>query len=151
MKKSLFTAVLALAFAATSFLVAEVPGDAPGPANHRQHRIEFLTKLLTLTPEQQQQAATIFTNAATTMQTLHGNMRTSHQGLEQAIKNNDATAIDQNANAIGTATAQMIAARAKAHAAFFQILTPDQQAKLSQFESEHHQHRGHQSFRERHS
>jgi Spy/CpxP family protein refolding chaperone len=57
--------------------------------------------------------------------------------LSSAIKTNDTAAIDQAAATIGNLTAQMISNHAKAQAAFFQILTPDQQAKMTQFESRH--------------
>lgn len=148
MKKSALISMLALAFAAASIVMAEAPADTHNPADRVQHRVNFMTKLLALTPAQQQQATTIFTNAATSLQGLHGGMRTSHQNLKQAIQSNDTAAIDQNAAAIGNAMAQGIAVRAKAQAAFYQILTPDQQSKLSQFASEHPGHRGHRFFKE---
>jgi Spy/CpxP family protein refolding chaperone len=94
--------------------------------------------VLSLTPAQQQQATTIFTNAMSGGQSFHADMKTAHQNLEAAIKNNDPNGITQAANTIGNLTAQMIAAHAKAQAAFYQILTPDQQSKLSQLESEGH-------------
>ncbi|HKE30711.1 MAG TPA: Spy/CpxP family protein refolding chaperone, partial [Candidatus Angelobacter sp.] len=69
-------------------------------------------------------------------------MKTAHQNLETAIKNNDQSGITQASNAIGNLIAQMTAAHAKAQAAFYQILTPDQQTKMNQLESEHHGHFG---------
>jgi len=102
-----------------------------------------------LTADQQQQATTIFTNAATSLQALRGNAKTAHQNLKQAIQNNDTAAIDQNATAIGNAAAQRIAIQAKARAAFYQILTPDQRAKLPELGRGHRWHHGHGFGRER--
>ena len=136
--KSVLIGALLLAFAASSFVLAQTSVERHNPANRVQHRVHFLTNLLSLTPEQQQQATTIFTNAATTGQSQHDSLKTAHQALRDAVKSNNTAAIDQNATVIGNSMAQMISNRAKAQAAFYQILTPDQQAKFGEFESEHH-------------
>jgi len=135
--KSLIFVLLALGFAA-SIVLAQGPGPnvPPDPATRVQHHVQHLTKALSLTPEQQQQATTIFTNAANGESNIHDSMKTAHDSLQTAIKNNDQNGITQAATSIGNLTAQIVAAQAKAHAAFYQILTPDQQSKLNQFESE---------------
>ena len=107
------------------------PGP-PSPTEMAQHRLQFLTNSLGLNSTQQQQAQTIFTNAAQASETVHENMRTAHETLQSAVKANDATAIDAAANTIGTLTAQLTSIEAKAQAAFNQILTADQQAKLAE-------------------
>jgi Spy/CpxP family protein refolding chaperone len=101
-----------------------------------QHRIEMLTTLLSLIADQQQQATTIFTNAATSESTLRDSLKTAHQSLNDAVKKNDVPGIDQVSNTVGNLTAQLTSIEAKAHAAFYLILTPDQQAKLSQLQSQ---------------
>lgn len=103
--------------------VAFSPGDMV------QHRVKFLTTILSLNAAQQQQATTIFTNAANAQKSVHENMRDARKALDTAVKNNDSGAIDQAASQIGTLTGQLLAIRSKADAAFTQILTPDQQAK----------------------
>jgi len=108
------------------------------PAAHIQHHVDHLTKVLVLTPAQQQQATAIFTDAMASGKSLHDQMRAAHDNLEAAVQKNDAAAIDQASSAIGSLTGQMTAAHAKAHAAFYQILTPDQRSKLSQFEEREH-------------
>ena len=140
-KKSLILVLLTLGLAA-SLVMAQGPGPGgpPDPATRIQRHVQHLTKALSLTPEQQQQATTIFTNAANGGSGIHDSMKTAHQNLETAIKNNDQNGITQAATTIGNLTAQIVAAQAKAHAAFYQILTPDQQSKLSQFEGEGHGH-----------
>jgi Spy/CpxP family protein refolding chaperone len=136
MKNAFRSSVIILAFAA-SYAFAQM-GPPPGdPARHAQHHLAFLTKQLELTPAQQQQATAIFTNAAAAQTAIHNNLKTAHDGLNSAIKTNDAAAIDQAAATIGNLTAQMLSTHAKTQAAFFQILTPDQQAKMTQFESRH--------------
>jgi len=139
MKKTLFRLVFVTTLAA-SFAFAQSSGSTtaptPGHGNGIQHRISFLTTLLTLTTAQQQQATTIFTNAATAASPVHSSMKTAHESLKTAVTGNDAATIDQTATTIGTLTAQLTSIEAKAQAAFYQILTPDQQTKLTQFESQ---------------
>ena len=133
-KKLLTITAVALAFAAP-LLFSQGPGHPPDPATRVQHHIQFMTKALNLTPAQQQQATTIFTNEANGESTLHDSLKAAHESLHTAIKNNDAAGIDQASATIGNLTAQMTSAHAKAMAAFYQILTPDQQSKLNDFES----------------
>jgi Spy/CpxP family protein refolding chaperone len=126
--------ILALTTSAAFAQMGPPPGDS---AEHMQHHLTMLTKHLELTPAQQQQATALLTNAAGAQTTLHNNMKAAHESLQAAIKANDTAAIDQAATNIGNLTAQSISAHAKAHAAFLQILTPEQQAKMAQFESQH--------------
>ena len=128
------TAFLAL----TGIVVMAQPGNPPDPAKMAQHRINFLTKQLSLTPQQQQQATSIFGEIANNAKATHDQMRTAHDSLKAAIQKNDSAGIEQAANTIGSLNTQMILAHAKAQAAFYQILTPDQQTKMNELESQHH-------------
>ncbi len=119
-----------LAFAGLSAYAQ--PDPPPDPAQMVQHRVAFLTQKLGLSTEQQQQATTIFTNAATNAKPSHDQMRAAHESLQSAVAKNDGAAIDQAANSIANLMAQSISTRAKAEAAFYQTLTPDQQAKYAQ-------------------
>jgi Spy/CpxP family protein refolding chaperone len=130
--KNKLTAFLVTSAVATSLLLAQRPGNPRNPEMMVQHRVESLTTQLGLTSAQQQQATTIFTNAATAGASVHGNLKLAHQNLEAAVKNNDTAGIDAAATAIGNFTAQQISNESKAQAAFYQILTPDQQAKFAQ-------------------
>jgi Spy/CpxP family protein refolding chaperone len=107
----------------------------PDPAQMVQHRVNFLTEELGLSPAQQQQATTIFTNALGSQQSSRDQMKAAHDGLQSAISRNDTAAIDQAASSIANLMAQSIAAHAKAEAAFYQTLTPDQQGKYSKMET----------------
>jgi Spy/CpxP family protein refolding chaperone len=118
-------------------LHAQGPHQPLDPAQMVQHRVDFLTNKLDLSPAQQQQATTIFTNEISLAKSQHDQMRTAHQGLQTAIKNNDPAGIEQSAQTIGSLTSQSISAHAKAEAAFYQTLNPDQQSKFNEM----HQHR----------
>ncbi|MGA2741660.1 MAG: Spy/CpxP family protein refolding chaperone [Bryobacteraceae bacterium] len=137
MKKTLALFVFASALG-VSALVAQSPAAGPNPANFVQHRVNYLTTLLNLTSAQQQQATAIFTSAATAETSVHSSMKTARQSLNTAVQANDAAGIEQAATTIGNLTAQTTANQAKAEAAFYQILTAAQQAKLTQFESQNH-------------
>ena len=145
MKKTLTFTLLTIALA-TSLIYAQEPGNGHphDPAAMAQRHIQFLTNQLGLDQQQQQQATTIFTNAASSEASMHANMKTAHESLQTAIKNNDQNAISQAATNIGNLTSQSIANHAKAEAAFYQILRPDQQEKWTQLRSKWggHGHRG---------
>jgi Spy/CpxP family protein refolding chaperone len=104
----------------------------PDPAKMVQHRVDFLTEELGLSPVQQQQATTIFTEATANQKSLHDQIKSAHESLQAAVTKNDSAAIDQAAGSIGNLMAQSISAHAKSEAAFYQTLTPDQQSKYAQ-------------------
>ena len=131
MKKTFTTLFLSSTFA-TALLFAQRPGNPPDPATMVQRRVDFLTNQLALTDSQKQQATTIFTNAATAEASVHTNLKTAHDSLTAAISKNDIASIDQVSTTIGNLTAQQTSIDAKANAAFYQILTPEQQAKFAQ-------------------
>ncbi len=133
MKKVLFSFLFASLFATTLTFAQRT---APTPADIAERRVNFLTRQLTLTTAQQQQATTIFTNSATADATVRANLKTAHQSLSDAVKANNSAGIDQAAATIGNLTAQVSANDAKADAAFYQILTPDQQAKYTEAQSQ---------------
>ena len=125
---AMFTAAL---FAQRPFgtLTSATP---PDPATIVANQVARLTSLLSLTTAQQTQATTIFTNAVNAVSPLQTTINTDHTSLQTAVKNNDTASIDQLASAIGTAQGQILSIQNKADAAFYAILTTDQQTKLSQ-------------------
>ena len=139
-----------LVLSATTWMLAQNLSGPPDPATRIQHRVEFLTRELNLTPAQQQSATTIFTNAENSSKTVHDSMKAAHQTLSTAVKNNDSNGITQAAATIGNLTAQMVETEAKARAALYQTLTPDQQAKFNDFASHHMGPGGHGMFPARH-
>jgi len=140
-RKQTLLALFVLAIG-TASLVGQNPPSPPDPATMAQHRVQFLTTLLSLNSQQQQQALTIFTNAATSQSTVHDSMRTAHEALRSAVKNNDSAGITQAATTIGSLTAEMTVTQAKADVAFNALLNADQQSKLSQLESQGHGRHG---------
>ena len=92
-------------------------------------KVSFLASLLTLTDAQKTQATTIFTNASTSSQTILTSLQTDRQSLSSAVKTNNTASIDQVAATIGTLEGQLTAINAKADAAFYAVLTADQQTK----------------------
>ena len=135
-KQTLF-ALTVLAIGTLSLVSQNFPAP-PDPATMAQHRVQFLTTVLSLTNQQQQQALTIFSNAASAQSTTHESMKTAHDALRTAVKNNDSAGIKQAATTIGNLVAEMTVTQANADVAFNALLTPDQQSKFSQLESEGH-------------
>ncbi len=91
------TAFLAL----TSMFAMAQHGNPPDPEKMAQHHLDFLTKQLSLTAQQQQQATTIFSGVANNAKATHDQMRTAHDSLKAAIQKNDTAGIEQAANTIG--------------------------------------------------
>jgi Spy/CpxP family protein refolding chaperone len=137
MKKRIFTS-LALATLSASFLFGQGSTTAPTPPTAAQivsNRVARLTTLLNLTTAQQTEATTIFTNEQTAVSSLRTSLQTAQTALQTAIKNNDSTGITAQATQIGNLTTQQVEAQAKAGAAFYAILTADQQTKYDQLQS----------------
>jgi Spy/CpxP family protein refolding chaperone len=135
MRTSLVKVIAVLAL--TSALAGAQHGNPPDPAAMAQHRVDFLTRQLSLTPAQQQQATTIFTEGANNAKSVHDQMQAAHQNLQAAVQKNDTAAIEQISASIGNLMGQMTAAHAKAEAALYQTLTPEQQSKFNQMQSHH--------------
>jgi len=134
--------VLTIIALGTISLISQNPPAPPDPATMAQHRVRFLTTMLSLTTQQQQQAMAIFTNAASALGPAHETMKTAHDALRTAVKNNDLAAITQASATIGNLVAEATATQAKADAAFNALLTPDQQAKFTQLEAGGHMRHG---------
>ena len=133
MKKAAMAALIAFVMAST-MLIAQTP---PNPANMVAHRVDYLTTVLNLTSSQQQQATTIFTNAANSESPIRSGLKTARQSLKTAETSNDTAGIEQAAATIGNLTGQLMSIQSKARAAFYQLLTSDQQAKLTKLEAQH--------------
>jgi Spy/CpxP family protein refolding chaperone len=140
MKKLFATCLLAAMFAvpatfaqtADATTTTTAPGGPHNPAAMIEHRLNRMNAVLTLNSAQQSQIRTILTNEETTESGFHTSMKAAHTNLKTAIQSNDAASIEQISNQIGTITAQSVAAHAKAQAAIFQSLTPEQQTKAAQ-------------------
>jgi Spy/CpxP family protein refolding chaperone len=138
--KSKSVLIMMFMAALSALIYAQGRPAPPDPATMARDRVSFLTTILSLSATQQQQATTILTNAATTEQSLHQQFRSAHDSLKAATNKNDAATIDQIAGTIGNLTTQSIAAHAKADAALYALLNPDQQTKFDQLQSHGHRH-----------
>ena len=145
MLKSLTHFCLAAAFT-VALISAQTTGTGthmrPTPAQMVQHRVQFLTTLLSLTADQQTQATTIFTNAQTADSTVHASLKTADTARKTAIQNNDTATIEQTATTIGNLHAQTVATESKAEAAFYSILTADQKTKYNSLGTQGHSRGG---------
>jgi Spy/CpxP family protein refolding chaperone len=153
MKKTIITLILTCAFAApalfaqTSDTAPSAPTQATRSAKMIQHRVNYLTTVLSLTPAQQTQVTNIISSETTSKSSASSSMKTARTNLQNAIHSNDAAAMEQAANSMSSLIAQKMLARAKVEAAIYQVLTPEQQTKMSQLETEgHHGGRGFGGF-----
>jgi Spy/CpxP family protein refolding chaperone len=136
-KLSLSTAVLAAAsmmpvsglFAQST--VTTPTHTPPSAAQMVANQVSRLTTLLTLTATQQSQATTIFTTEHTAISGLWSSMKTAHTALKTAVEANDVATIGTVSTQIGSLTAQEVQAHGVADAAFYALLTADQQTKYA--------------------
>lgn len=105
-------------------------GAPPDPAQMIEMRVNMLANQLSLTEAQKTQATKIFTDAQTASETARTAMQTARESLGDAIKKNNTASIDQLSRDIGAATTELTSIESKAQAAFYAILTADQQAKF---------------------
>lgn len=105
-------------------------GQVLTPAERIAKRVEMLTKVLDLTPSQVTAITSIFTAEAAELQALRAQFEPLRDLLQAAVKSYDVVAINAVAAQIGTLHGNQVAIQAKARAAFLQVLTADQRAKL---------------------
>lgn len=107
----------------------------PTPEQMLERRIEHLTALLTLTPSQQAQAKTIFTDESTAASGLRTQMEQAQANLKTAVDSRQSDAqIDAAAAQVGLFHGQLAGIRGKAQAKFLGILTAEQRDKLSKLQ-----------------
>jgi Spy/CpxP family protein refolding chaperone len=128
MQTRVFLTTFLLAFS-TVLVRAQSTATPPTAAQIVANQVARLTKLLDLTSAEQTSATTIFTTEQTALAALRTSMQTARTALKTAITSNDTATIATDAAQIGTLTGQEVAAQATASAAFYAILTADQQTK----------------------
>jgi hypothetical protein len=102
----------------------------PTPADIVAREVRMLTRFLTLDAGQQAAATTALTNAQTQLALNATTLKTDRGLLVDAIKDNQLGTIDTLTSNIATLRGQNNAIRAKAAAAIYATLTPDQKTKL---------------------
>ena len=103
----------------------------PKKATKQAKYINFLTNYLSLLPNQKSQTESIFSAASASKVQLKTSLKAARKSLGQSVRSNDTAAIAKTASAIGALVAQRHTIGANANAAFFHLLTSDQQAKMS--------------------
>jgi hypothetical protein len=106
----------------------------PKNAAKQTRYLNSLSALLSLTSAQKVTAAAIFANASGTHASVKSSMKAARKAVKDAVRNNDSGAITQASTALGALKGQHVAAGAAANAAIYQLLTPDQQTKLSLYQ-----------------
>jgi Spy/CpxP family protein refolding chaperone len=101
----------------------------PTPAQMVSNQVARLTKLLDLNTMQQTQATEYFTTEETTLATVRTGIHTARTAIQADIKSGNTVDIATQAKTIGGLTAQEVEAQGTADAAFYAILTADQQSK----------------------
>jgi Spy/CpxP family protein refolding chaperone len=134
MIKRILNAVV-LAALLTPLVFSQTTATTPTPPTPEEiaaNQVARLTKLLDLTTAQQTLATPIFTDEQTALAALKTDMDTAQTALQAAVEANSLSAITAAAGIIGDLTTQQILAQAKAGAAFYAILTSDQQSKYNE-------------------
>lgn len=111
---------------------APTPPSPPTTAQIVANMVDHFTKLLDLTSSQQALATTIFTNQQTALQALQTPIQTAQTTLQTAVTSNSSAGLSAAATQLGNLTAQQVLAQATGDAAFYAILTADQQTKLTE-------------------
>jgi Spy/CpxP family protein refolding chaperone len=106
----------------------------PKNANKQTKYLNSLTALLSLTSAQNQQIAAVYTGAVATRLSLQASIKTARKSLHTAVKNYDSGSISQSVATLGNLLVQHMSNGAMANAAVYQMLTPEQQTKLSQYQ-----------------
>lgn len=126
-KFAAWTAIAVLG-AATSLFAAET--SSAGGHRHGRHGA-FLSAYLNLTPAQQAQEKSIFQGERQSAQPIRQQLRQTRQSLRAAVQADNTAQIQQLATTEGGELGQLMAIRSTAMAKVHQILTPEQQQKLS--------------------
>lgn len=128
--------VVGMAALAAAMAMAQMRGGfggaQPDPARMVEARVAMLAQALGLTEAQKAQALKLFTDAQEAGQKFREEIQVARQEMQTAIKANDLAAIERNAREIGTATGEMTVIEARAQAAFYASLTPEQKTKYDQ-------------------
>lgn len=121
----------------TAMSKAQTPEAAPeGHMGHFGHMLGFYSDMLGLTDAQQAQAKGIMQKEMTTLKPLFQQLRSVNQQLKAYEQGNyDEAKVEAIAAQATQAQTQLLIAKTRIHSELYQILTPDQQQKLNQFEA----------------
>ena len=132
-----FATVAALA-AGMAFAQTPAPSTpaqtAPKAIRGRAGIRHRMMQALNLTPDQKQQAKSIFQQNRQQMAPVLQQAKQNREALSAAIKANDTGQIQQLSTQQGNLQGQVVAMRSASMAKFYATLTPDQRAKADQIQ-----------------
>jgi protein CpxP len=130
----LFTTVVTNSYSQTA--EAATPHMHGAGFGHGEHMLEFFTDYLGLTDAQQEQAKSILQKEHTTLKPLFQQLHQTKQQLRQYEEGTyDETKVRALAVQESQAQVELTVQKTRIHSELFQLLTPDQQAKMKQFEA----------------
>lgn len=143
--------VAALAVLLGTALAKAQTADAPPPppshihAPMGQHMLDYFTKQLNLTEDQQNQAKALMQKQMGTMKPLFQQQRQIEKQLHELAESDtfDAAAtakVQTLATQKAQLEAQLTVAQTQMHNQLYQLLTPDQRTQLKQLEATHQAH-----------
>jgi Spy/CpxP family protein refolding chaperone len=126
MRKAVLAIFLASVVATSLFAGGQ--GNGPDTANMVAHQIKYLTTMLDLTADQQNQLTTAFTNAANTNKPLYVALRAGHKQFD-ADKESNPGSLGADADAIAKAESQLMVNHANTDRQVKGILSASQYTK----------------------
>jgi Spy/CpxP family protein refolding chaperone len=135
MKRNLMKFATVVAMTAGMALAQQAPANPQPPANAPAHRPwarmrQRTMQALNLSDAQKQQAKTIFEETRKTTEPVRAQLRQNRQAMAEAVKADNSAEIRKLARTEGDLRGRLIAARGEARARFYNILTPEQRAKV---------------------
>jgi periplasmic protein CpxP/Spy len=122
---------------------AQPPGGPHGGSDFGigGHMLGFFTDYLDLTDAQQAQAKDIMAKEQPAMKPYMDQLRQAHDQLWQVVQsgNYDEAKVRALASQNSQATTELLVLETRMHSDLYQILTPDQKAKMNKFMSRHAQ------------
>jgi periplasmic protein CpxP/Spy len=116
------------------------PPHGPGFFGMDHHLIDFYAKYLDVTEEQKTQMKAALQSERTTMQPLLQQMHQLDEQLKQYVEGTyDAAKVQDLVSQQAQTLVQLKVAETRVHSELYNMLTPEQQAKLKQFEANRQQ------------
>jgi len=143
--KSIHTRWLLLAAAVLAAAVAMAQPPTPpahgGDFGFGGHMYGFFSDYLDLTDAQQAQAKEIMAKEEPAMKAYRDQLKQAHEQLWQIVQggNFDEAKVRALASQNSQATTELLVLETRMHSDLYQILTPDQKAKMNKFMSRHSQ------------
>jgi len=141
----IFVAALAVTLGAAIAKSQTADENAPPPAMHHMgmegHGMGFFAKYLNLTADQKAQMKAIMQKERPTMQPLMQQVHQMEEQIRQYVEGTfDQTKVQALVAQQSQTLVQVKVEEARVHSELWQVLTPDQQAQMKQFEAKHEAH-----------